>query len=68
MILVVSYGFYHFSCILLLSYKPGPKFAIRNTESLSATDVSISLSLCVLTPLTPLAADLRTCTRYMWSV
>jgi hypothetical protein len=38
---VVSFGFYHFACIMLLTYKPGPKFAIRNTASLSDTNVSI---------------------------
>ncbi|KAF1973597.1 hypothetical protein BU23DRAFT_133553 [Bimuria novae-zelandiae CBS 107.79] len=27
---VVSYGFYHFCCILLLNYKPGPRFARRS--------------------------------------
>jgi hypothetical protein len=37
---VVSFGFYHFACIMLLTYKPGPKFAIRNTASLSDTNVS----------------------------
>jgi len=36
---VVSFGFYHFACIMLLRYKPGPKFAIRNVGSLSPTDV-----------------------------
>ncbi|CAO2656288.1 Nn.00g050910.m01.CDS01 [Neocucurbitaria sp. VM-36] len=38
---VVSFGFYHFACILLLSYKPGPKFAIRNVERLSDSDRQI---------------------------
>ncbi|KAH7378844.1 hypothetical protein BKA66DRAFT_421085 [Pyrenochaeta sp. MPI-SDFR-AT-0127] len=37
----VSFGFYHFACIMLLSYKPGPKFAIRNTNRLSDTDRQI---------------------------
>jgi hypothetical protein len=37
---IVSFGFYHFACIMLLTYKPGPKFAIRNTASLSDTNVS----------------------------
>lgn len=37
---VIAFGFYHFACILLLSYKPGPKFAIRTVGSkLSDTDV-----------------------------
>jgi hypothetical protein len=35
----VSFGFYHFAHIMLLRYKPGPKFAIRNVENLSDTDV-----------------------------
>ncbi|KAF1838026.1 hypothetical protein BDW02DRAFT_595117 [Decorospora gaudefroyi] len=29
----VSFSFYHFACIMLLRYKPGPKFAIRNAGS-----------------------------------
>lgn len=37
---VLSFGFYHFACILLLTYKPGPKFAIRNATGLSDTNVS----------------------------
>ncbi|KAH6872616.1 hypothetical protein BKA58DRAFT_438723 [Alternaria rosae] len=37
----VSFGFYHFACIMLLRYKPGPKFAIRNVGSLSETDNQI---------------------------
>jgi hypothetical protein len=36
----ISFIFYHCSCILLLSYKPGPKFVIRRVPStLSDTDV-----------------------------
>ncbi|KAL6709445.1 hypothetical protein ACN47E_001380 [Coniothyrium glycines] len=35
----VSFGFYHFACIMLLSYKPGPKFAIRNVDRLSDKDI-----------------------------
>jgi hypothetical protein len=38
---VISFGFYHFACILLLTYKPGPKFAIHNAVSLSETNVGI---------------------------
>ncbi|CAG5188981.1 uncharacterized protein ALTATR162_LOCUS12076 [Alternaria atra] len=37
----VSFGFYHFAHIMLLRYKPGPKFAIRNVENLSDTDHQI---------------------------
>jgi hypothetical protein len=37
----VSFGFYHFACIMLLRYKPGPKFAIRNVGILSETDHQI---------------------------
>jgi hypothetical protein len=40
-LVVVSFGFYHFACIMLLTYKPGPKFAIRNPASLSDTNVSV---------------------------
>ncbi|KAH8724578.1 hypothetical protein GQ44DRAFT_727654 [Phaeosphaeriaceae sp. PMI808] len=38
---VLSFGFYHFACILLLTYKPGPKFAIRNVSRLSDTNLQI---------------------------
>jgi hypothetical protein len=38
-LLAVSFGFYHFAHIMLLRYRPGPKFAIRNVGSLSGTDV-----------------------------
>ncbi|PSN62432.1 hypothetical protein BS50DRAFT_649350 [Corynespora cassiicola Philippines] len=34
---VVAYGYYHLACILLLRYKPGPKFAMRNIGA-SLTD------------------------------
>lgn len=38
--LVVAFGYYHFSCILLLTYKPGPKFATRFAgHKLSEADV-----------------------------
>ncbi|CAG5181767.1 uncharacterized protein ALTATR162_LOCUS9824 [Alternaria atra] len=37
----VSFGYYHFAHIMLLRYKPGPKFAIRNVENLSDTDHQI---------------------------
>ncbi|KAI8939425.1 hypothetical protein NX059_003205 [Plenodomus lindquistii] len=37
----MAFGFYHFSCIMLLSYKPGPKFAIRTVGRLSETDHQI---------------------------
>ncbi|KAF2641427.1 hypothetical protein P280DRAFT_398590 [Massarina eburnea CBS 473.64] len=30
---VVAFGFFHFSSILLLTYKPGPKFALRNVRA-----------------------------------
>jgi hypothetical protein len=39
---VIAFGFYHFTCILLLLYKPGPKFAMRNIgRELSPTDKKI---------------------------
>jgi hypothetical protein len=39
--LVMSSTYFHFSSILLLNYKPGPKFAIRSVlGKLSETDVS----------------------------
>lgn len=41
----MSFGFYHFACILLLTYKPGPKFAIRNMSILSDASVSHSCPL-----------------------
>jgi hypothetical protein len=48
MLAVVSFAFYHFACILLLTYKPGPKFAIRNVTSLSDTNVNNTPLLCSL--------------------
>ena len=39
-IAVVSFVFYNFACILLLSYRPSPKFAIRNARKLSDINVS----------------------------
>ncbi|KAF1946679.1 hypothetical protein EJ02DRAFT_366843 [Clathrospora elynae] len=38
---VLAFGFFHFSCIMLLRYKPGPKFAIRNVGRLTDTDLEI---------------------------
>ncbi|KAF2851093.1 hypothetical protein T440DRAFT_68060 [Plenodomus tracheiphilus IPT5] len=38
---VMAFAFYHLSCLMLLSYKPGPKFAIRNIGRLSETDHQI---------------------------
>ena len=37
---VVAYGYYHLACILLLRYKPGPKFAMRNIGA-SLTDEEV---------------------------
>ena len=34
----VSFGFYHFAYIMLLRYKPGPKFGFRNVGTLSDTE------------------------------
>jgi hypothetical protein len=36
----VAFGLYHFSCIMLHGFKPGPRFAIRTVGSLSNKDVS----------------------------
>lgn len=38
---VMAFGFFHLSCMMLLSYKPGPKFAVRNVARLSETDQEI---------------------------
>ncbi|KAA8617327.1 C6 transcription factor [Pyrenophora tritici-repentis] len=35
----ISFAFYHFAHIMLLRYRPGPKFAICNVGSLSDTNV-----------------------------
>ena len=43
---VVSFGFYHFACIMLLTYRPGPKFAVYNAASLSDANVSHSRRTC----------------------
>ncbi|KAJ4984757.1 hypothetical protein SVAN01_09715 [Stagonosporopsis vannaccii] len=37
----VAFGLYHFACIMLHSFKPGPRFAIRSVGSLSSTDRQI---------------------------
>jgi hypothetical protein len=37
----VSFGFYHFACIMLRTYRPGPKFAVYNAASLSDANVGI---------------------------
>ena len=39
----LSFVFYHFACLMLLTYKPGPKFAIHNAASLSELNVSCQL-------------------------
>lgn len=44
----MSFGFYHFACILLLAYKPGPKFAIRNVDSQSDVNVGTLHRLLLL--------------------
>jgi hypothetical protein len=64
----VSFGFYHFAYIMLLRYKPGPKFAIRNVGSLSETDVRTpgikkNNYLFIQT-----ASDLSACTRHLRSL
>lgn len=40
----MAFGFFHLSCIMLLSYQPGPKFAIRNVGRLSEADVGKPLT------------------------
>jgi hypothetical protein len=45
--IAVSFSFYHFACILLLIYKPGPKFAIRSAQSLSDSNASVISSINV---------------------
>ncbi|KAH6637472.1 hypothetical protein C7974DRAFT_141897 [Boeremia exigua] len=37
----VAFGLYHFACLMLHSFKPGPRFAIRSVGSLSNTDHQI---------------------------
>jgi len=37
----VAFGFYHFSCIMLHAFKPGPRFAIRTVGSLTNKDRQI---------------------------
>ncbi|KAF3047682.1 hypothetical protein E8E12_011367 [Didymella heteroderae] len=37
----VAFGLYHFCCMMLYSFKPGPRFAIRSVGSLSNTDRQI---------------------------
>ncbi|KAF3053534.1 hypothetical protein E8E11_011480 [Didymella keratinophila] len=37
----VAFGLFHFCCMMLYSFKPGPRFAIRSVGSLSNTDRQI---------------------------
>ncbi|KAF3004873.1 hypothetical protein E8E13_005830 [Curvularia kusanoi] len=37
----VAFGLYHFACIMLHGFKPGPRFAIRTVENLSSKDRQI---------------------------
>lgn len=36
----MAFALYQFACIMLHSFKPGPRFAIRNVGNLSSKDVS----------------------------
>lgn len=60
----VSFGFYHFACIMLLRYKPGPKFAIRNVGSLSETDVRTKVTKQHEHLLIEVESDLDACSRH----
>jgi hypothetical protein len=40
-VLVIAFGLYHLSCILLIIYKPEPRFAIRNVQSRSLRDTDV---------------------------
>jgi hypothetical protein len=64
----VSFGFYHFACIMLLRYKPGPKFAIRNVGSLSETDVRTPATKKNIYLLIQTASNLIACTRHLRSL
>jgi hypothetical protein len=64
---VVSFSFYHFACIMLLRYKPGPKFAIRNVGSSSDTDVRTQAFEIQVQLLIEIASNPRTRTRHMRS-
>lgn len=61
---VISFGFYHFACILLLTYMPDPKFANRNAVSLSETNVSTFRTFTLLS-LMCLAKNPGACSPYM---
>jgi hypothetical protein len=64
----VSFGFYHFACIMLLTYKPGPKFAIRNAASLSDTNVSLSSYHSPHSLLTPILSISSSTTPVLYAV
>ncbi|UPX19590.1 uncharacterized protein EKO05_0009849 [Ascochyta rabiei] len=61
----VAFGLYHFSCIMLLSFKPGPRFAIRNVGRLSSTDLSYPHTATSRGSLIVSASDFGACTRNM---
>lgn len=41
----IAYGFYHLSCILLVIYKPTPRFAIRNLQSNRLRDTDVCFKM-----------------------
>jgi hypothetical protein len=48
-VIVVAHGLYHFSCLLLIIYTPGPKFAMRNVGGrFSDSDVRMLYIDCAL--------------------
>lgn len=47
---VIAYGFYHLARILLILYKPTPRFAIRNLHSHSLRDADVRLNRLQLRP------------------
>ena len=61
----ISFSFYHFACIMLLRYKPGPKFAIRNVGRSSETDVSAEVSQLELRLLIYTGRNPVTCSSHM---
>ena len=44
-LVVMAFGYYHLSCMLLAIYKPSPKFAIRGLNS-TARESDVSSDFC----------------------
>lgn len=64
--LAVAFLFFHLSCILLLVYKPGPKFAIRSMKDKPSEEEVSLLTKRRLVPLMIAGTDSGSRPRNMW--